>query len=99
MAASGAATADVVFTSDETLAWYERTEGVEYGFCTRCGSSLFWRAADKPGHLSITAGSLDHPTGLVTDGVLFASEVGDYHTLEPGIPKWSHDRNSNAHTI
>jgi len=99
MAASGAATADVVFTCDKTLAWYERTEGVEYGFCTRCGSSLFWRAADKPGHLSITAGSLDHPTGLVTDGVLFASEIGDYHTLEPGIPAWSHDRDGDAHTI
>lgn len=94
MAAAGAATADVEFSADETLAWYERVPGVEYGFCSSCGSSLFWRASDKPGHLSICAGTLDQPTGLVTDGILFASEAGDYHALEPHVPTWTLDRNS-----
>jgi len=94
MAATAAAASDVVFTSDKTLQWWERTEGVEYGFCNRCGSSMFWRAADKPEHLSICAGTVDQPTGLETDGILFSDEVGDYHQLTPGIPSWTLDRKS-----
>lgn len=94
MAATAAPVADVEFTSTETLTWYERVEGVEYGFCNRCGSTLFWRSADKAAHLSICAGTLDQPTGLDTDGILFAAEAGDYHQLEPGIPTWNLDRHS-----
>lgn len=92
MAATAAEVDDVQFVSDESLRWYRRTETVDYGFCGTCGSSLFWRASDKPGHLSICAGTLDQPTGLRTAGILFASQVGDYHSLEPGVETTELDR-------
>lgn len=72
-----------MFAGTETLTWYQSSPGVQYGFCSQCGSSLFWRSVDKPDSLSIMAGSLDHPTGLGTDVALFMAEHGDYHTPEP----------------
>lgn len=92
MAATATGIADIVFESTETLKWYEWADGVQYGFCGDCGSSLFWRSTDKPGHLSITAGTVDPPTGLGTDVALFMDEHGDYHTPEPVAEAFPGDR-------
>ena len=81
MAASAANVDDIVFERSETLRWYSHQPKVEYGFCSRCGSSLFWRSADAEGSMSITAGSLDHPTGLSTVASLFDAHAGDYFDL------------------
>lgn len=78
MAASSASVMDVRFEAEETLTWYDRGGGIEYGFCSNCGSSLFWRAPDKPDDLAICAGTLNQPTGLSTEGILFAAELADY---------------------
>lgn len=91
MAATRAALTDVVFEADETLRWFSNQPGVEYGFCARCGSTLFWRAADKADYLSICAGSLDQPTSLTTAGVLFRAVAADYITEHPDVPTSDYD--------
>ena len=78
--------------SEDSLRWYDRTEQVQYGFCGNCGSTLFWRVKDKPGHLSITAGSLDQPTGLRTTLALFGDHAADYHDLDMTIETVGQDR-------
>ena len=92
MAATATDVSRITFSSTATLKWYEWTDGIQYGFCADCGSSLFWRSADKPAHLSITAGSVDPPTGLRTDTALFTAEHGDYHTPEPVDASFLADR-------
>ena len=64
---------------DGALRWYEPAEGVFYGFCGSCGSTLFWRNAANPDHITVTAGSLDQPTGLQTVAAWYVAEHGDYH--------------------
>lgn len=91
MAATGTSPANVRFTSDATLTWYSPDPSVGYGFCSTCGSSLFWRAADEPNHLSICAGALDQPTGLRTSSAWWMSEHADYHTPEPDVQEYEHD--------
>ena len=86
MAATSAHPDDVAFDASGTLRWYDRTGSVQYGFCERCGSTLFWRAADKPSSLAIAAGTLDQPTGLHTELALFGDEAGDYHSRDASIP-------------
>lgn len=93
MAATAAPADAVTFAADATLRWYDSTPTVQYGFCATCGATLFWRASDKPGHLSITAGSLDTPTGLRTNLALFGDEASDYHRLDPSIETVGRDRN------
>lgn len=91
MAATATTVADIDFESKETLQWYASTPTVDYGFCNQCGSSLFWRAADKPDFVSITAGTLDQPTGLRTYEALFVAEAGDYHQRDPSLLQHAYD--------
>ncbi|KAJ4194355.1 hypothetical protein NW755_003111 [Fusarium falciforme] len=48
----------VAFTSQTTLSRYHATKGCARGFCTACGSWLFWRSEDS-GAISMSVGTLD----------------------------------------
>lgn len=67
------------------LAWFTSSSFARRGFCRDCGSSLFW---ERNGHdmISITAGSLDAPTGLQTVLQIFAEDKGDYYELDRTTP-------------
>jgi hypothetical protein len=64
-------------TSRETLAWYVDVNGRDRGFCTTCGSTLFW---SSEGHstISVSAGALDGPTGLAVERHIFTSDTADW---------------------
>lgn len=87
MAATQTQRSALRFERNDTLQWYE-VDTVGYGFCNRCGSSLFWRADGLPDVISICAGTLDPPTGLRTIEVLFTSTASDYQALDPNVPSW-----------
>jgi hypothetical protein len=91
MAATGSSPDMVRFTSTTTLTWYAPEPSVAYAFCSTCGSSLFWRAATRPDHLSICAGTLDQPTGLRTSSAWWMAEHADYHTPEPNVNEFEYD--------
>ncbi len=69
--------------ADSTLGWYSSSETARRGFCNRCGSSLFWQKSGLDS-ISVTAGTLDAPTGLETVKNIFVEDVSDYHEL-PGL--------------
>ena len=96
MAATAAPADSVVIEPADTLRWYDSTPTAQYGFCSRCGSTLFWRAADKTDHLSVTAGTLDPPTGLRTTIALFGDDASDYHRLDPQVETLPGDRDLGA---
>jgi len=87
MAASAVEVESLQLTNDQTLHWYHPADdpNVSYGFCSNCGSSLFWRESDQSTNWSICAGTLDQPTGLRTTQILYASEAADYHSLDPSV--------------
>ena len=89
--AATAAHPDHVTITGEQLRWYDATSTVQYGFCGECGSTLFWRATDKPDSLSIAAGTLDPPTGLKTTAALFTAAASDYHRLDDTIDHYDYD--------
>ncbi|GIT76416.1 MAG: hypothetical protein Ct9H300mP31_09470 [Acidimicrobiaceae bacterium] len=70
---------------DATLTWYQRTPTIRYGFCSTCGATLFWSAADKEETLTVAAGTLDQPTGLRTVLAMYADEAADYHRLDDAL--------------
>lgn len=100
MAATQAAAEDVRLDADDTLTWYtpEDEPAVAYGFCRRCGGSVFWRTTRGSGAsaISICAGTLDSPTGLSTALTLFADSAGDYHVLDPSVPSFPADQTTSA---
>jgi hypothetical protein len=65
------------FTSDETLATYKSSDWAERGFCSRCGSSLFYRVTmpgAMEGQLHIGLGSLDDTSGIDFQGEIYADQ-------------------------
>lgn len=43
---------------EDKLTFYRSSEGAERGFCSNCGTNLFWRTV-PPGMMATTLGSLD----------------------------------------
>jgi len=77
--------AELVLLADETLRWYQADER-RRGFCARCGGSLFWQA-DGETVISVTAGTLDQPTGLETVAHIHVGSAGDYEVLPEGVER------------
>ena len=87
VAATNARADDVDIADPESLLrWYDPVPEAGYGFCARCGSSLFWRGAATPDRISICAGALEPPTGLWTVEAWWTSEASDYHD-RPDLPE------------
>jgi hypothetical protein len=77
---------DIAITSPQSLRWFRSSETAERGFCAICGSNLFWRPIGSD-TMSITAGSLDTPTGLAIEKHIFAGAKSDYYRIEDGLPQ------------
>jgi hypothetical protein len=56
------------------------------GFCHECGSNLFWEPDTKT-HISITAGTLDKPTGLTAAAHICVESIGDYYQIIDDLPQ------------
>ena len=67
------------------LAWYRSSPGVRRGFCSGCGSSLFWLGAE--GQVHFAAGALDAPAPLALQGQVFEESAGDYYTPSGRAPR------------
>ena len=69
----------------QSLKWYSCVPGFRRGFCCECGSSLFFEE-EGGNRVSIAAGSLDEPQGLKIAAHIFASEAGDYYSIDDRVP-------------
>ena len=83
VAATQVAAADAVINGD-TLRWFRSSDEAERGFCSVCGSNLFWRRVGSD-RLSVWAGTIDGDTGLKMESQLYAGSAGDYYEL-PDVP-------------
>ena len=82
-ASTAARREDLVLLEDRGLRWIESPRsdaGARRGFCAECGSSLFWDAP-RSETISISAGTLDRPTGLRVAAHWYVSQAGDYYEL------------------
>ncbi len=70
----------------ESLRWYQSSASARRGFCSICGSNLFWQPTDGD-YIAIWAGSLDDPTGLKAVEHIFTADQGDYYRIEDGLPQ------------
>ncbi len=67
--------------------WFDSSQVAERGFCTECGSALFWKRRDGT-EVDVAAGALDQPTGLTLEAHIFVADKGDYYLIGDGLPQW-----------
>jgi hypothetical protein len=75
----------VTVQGSENVRWY-RTENVRRGFCSTCGSSLFWDPIGKD-WTAISMGAFDGPTRTQVKNHIFTADKGDYYDLADGLPQ------------
>jgi hypothetical protein len=79
--------AAIDWQSRDGLAEFATPGGGRRGFCTGCGSSLYFRAAD--GGFSVEAGSVDGPLGVALESHIFVADKGDYYVIDDGLPQFA----------
>jgi hypothetical protein len=73
------------------IGWYRSSDKVERGFCTVCGSTLFWKPnIEGYAWIGVAGGLFDQPLGAKLAKHTFVSEKGDYYDIADGAPQ--HDR-------
>jgi hypothetical protein len=86
LAATACALPHLSIDRSESLRWYESSAHAKRGFCSVCGSNLFWKPASGT-HMSIMAGTLDEPTGIQAVSHIHVDMKGDYYRLDDGLPQ------------
>jgi hypothetical protein len=77
---------DLQVDGGENLSWYAATEHARRGFCSICGTHLFWEQPGS-GRISILMGCVDEPTGIRLADHIFVAEKGDYYEITDGLPQ------------
>ena len=73
-------------TREDGLRWYRSSEKVRRGFCSACGSFLFWQPVEGD-TIAVAMGALDAPTGGRLEKHIFVADKGDYYDISDGLPQ------------
>jgi hypothetical protein len=73
-------------TGEDRLTWYQSSEKVRRGFCSTCGSFLFWVPVSGK-MIAIAMGAFDTPTGARLEKHIFVADKGDYYDIADGLPQ------------
>lgn len=65
------------------ITWFKSSSRVRRGFCSACGSPLFWDP-DERDWIGIAMGAFDGPTDTHLHVHVHTAEKGDYYRIEDG---------------
>lgn len=66
--------------------WFASSPQARRGFCSECGSFLFWEALSED-TTSFSLGSIKNPTGVTLEKHIFTGSKGDYYNIADGLPQ------------
>lgn len=76
------------FIKSDTLSWYRGSKWAERGFCTACGSSLFYRLANDHNAMLIAAvDALDDASGLTLESHIYIDAKPDRYEFADDCPR------------
>lgn len=78
--------AAVQIEGSNCLTWYPSSARVRRGFCSRCGSWLFWEPLQRD-WTSVALGAIDGATGVRLERHIYVAEKGDYYDIGDGLPQ------------
>lgn len=73
----------------ENLTWFRSSEKVRRGFCSTCGSALFWDPIQKD-KIAIGMGAFELPTGTRLHMHIHVASKGDYYDIADGVTQHQH---------
>src|SRR5262249_520942 len=68
------------------VTWFRSSEKVRRGFCSTCGSALFWDPIERD-IFAIAMGAFDKPTGTRLKIHVHVADKGDYYDITDDLPQ------------
>ena len=78
---------DRVVIDDSRLMWYHSSDQAERGFCTICGSSLFFRSTRWPGEIHVTRANINGEIDREPEGHAFFDSHVSWFQVADSLPK------------
>lgn len=85
-ASTDVARSDLTIRGSGNVTWFRSSARVRRGFCSVCGSVLFWDPVEKD-FVGVAMGAFDPPTGTRLAMHIFVAEKGDYYDIADGLPQ------------
>jgi hypothetical protein len=76
----------VTIRGTDNVTWFQSSEKVRRGFCSTCGSSLFFDPPHKD-WIGIAMGAFEQPTDTRLAIHIFVADKGDYYDIADGVPQ------------
>jgi len=73
---------------EEHVTWYPSSDKARRGFCSTCGSSLFWEPRGRD-WIGVAMGAFDTPTATHLAVHIFVADKGDYYDLADGVKQFT----------
>lgn len=84
-AATSAPMDQLKFTNEAGLKWFTSSAWAKRGFCSECGSSLFYRMNEEA-NIGIAAGCIAEPNDFVAGRHIFTADKGGYYEIADDAP-------------
>ena len=72
----------------EHITWFQSSEKVRRGFCSICGSVLFWDPIHHD-RIGIAMGAFDESTATHLAMHIFVADKGDYYEIADDVPQYA----------
>jgi len=69
------------------VSWFQSSAKARRGFCSICGSSLFWDPIGRD-WIGIAMGAFDKPTNTRLAVHIYAADKGDYYDIADGVEQF-----------
>jgi hypothetical protein len=77
---------DLKITGEDKLTWYKSSDHGYRGFCSECGSSLFFKAPSVE-YYAVTAGTLNSQENLGIENHIFIDKKPSYYDFSDEAPR------------
>lgn len=71
----------------QDITWYAASHFAKRGFCSTCGSALFWKPNDEARY-AILAGTFDDPSCLVPGYHICTEGRAGFYAIADGLPQY-----------
>lgn len=72
----------------DNITWFRSSPAAERGFCSSCGSNLFWKSSTDD-EMAILAASIDDASEFRMTGHIFVNDKGAYYEIPDDLPQFT----------
>jgi len=77
---------ELILTRNDGLKWYDASDQARRGFCSDCGSSLFWQSNSDDAYFDVSLGALNNVSELELNAHIFVDSCAPYQIIPTNAP-------------